>query len=144
MFSHDIINDERENFDIVLWFTLLDYIELKKFITRYEWMNGNFIFTWEGEKCTHTMCPSSPYISRALHGSKKKMKYVFVLYGDRHRTSNILFIDEGEYHLEDSVRDNNMYNYLKMPSCWKFYSSWERELSKNNVLCSIKLLGSSF
>ena len=73
------------------------------------------------------------------------MKDVFVQYGDRYRTSNILFINEGEYHPKDNVEDNRMYNYLKMPSCNKFDGSQERELSIKTMLCALlKLLGWSF
>ena len=68
-------------------------------MTGFEWYkNGNFTFTWGPEKYTHTMYPSSPYIHGVLHESKKPMKDVFVKYGDRYRTLDILFIDEGEYH----------------------------------------------
>lgn len=92
----------------------------------FEWLNNwNFIFTWGREQCTHTMYPSYPYIGGLLHRYKKPMKDVFVQYGDRYRASNILFIDEGEYHLENNVEDNSMYNFLKMWSCWKFDGSHE-------------------
>lgn len=104
----------------------------------FEWLkNGNFIFTWGWEQCTHTMYHSSPYISGVLHGYKKSMKDVFVQYADRYKTSYILFKDEGEYHLEDNAEDNSMYNYLKMSSCWKFDSSHERELSIKTLLCAL-------
>jgi hypothetical protein len=50
------------------------------------------------------------YIGGVLHIYKKLLKYVFIQYGDRYKKSNILFINEGQYH----SKDNSEENYLKL------------------------------
>ena len=107
-------------------------------MNEFKWLkNGNFIFTWGCEKCIHIIYLSRPYTGGVLHGYKKPLKYVFMQYEDRCRISNILFIDEGEYHLKYNSKDNSMYNFLKNPSCWKFDGSHENELSIKTMLCAL-------
>ena len=141
-FSPDIINAARKHFDIALWFSSLDHMEIKKFIARFEWLkNEDFVFIWGREKCIcHTMYSSSMYAYNIgevqLHNIiiyKKSLKDVFIQYGDIYQKSEILFIDEGKYHLEDNSKDN----CLKIPSSWTFDGSQEREIHLKTMLCSV-------
>ena len=86
LFTPNIINVAREHFDISLWFCSLGCMEIKKFISRFEWLkNENFTFIWVWEQCKHSMYSSSMYIyiiGEVLHRYKKLLKDVFVQYGD--------------------------------------------------------------
>ena len=60
MFSPDIINAAREHFDIALWFSLLNNMEIKKFLDRFEWLkNEDFVFIWGREQRKHGMIYNS-------------------------------------------------------------------------------------
>jgi hypothetical protein len=61
------------------------------------------------------------------------LKDVFIQYGDIYEKSNILFIDEGQYH----SKVNNEENYLKMTSSWTFDGSYERDKNIKTMFCSL-------
>ena len=75
----------------------------------------------------------SPYSGGLLHRYNKLLKDVFLKYGDRYSISNILFIKEGQYRLEDNSKDI----FIKMSLCWAFVGSHEGELSMKTMLCSL-------
>jgi hypothetical protein len=136
MFSTDIINIVRENFDIALWFCFLDCKKTKYFIGEFEWLKDEiFIFMWSREQCVHTSYfpLMHAYICGVLQFYKKMLKDVFMKYLDRYETSNISFIDEGRY---DS-QDNSEENCLKMPLGCTFDGSSKRDININKVLCSL-------
>ena len=58
---------------------------------------------------------------------------VLIQYGHRYESSNILFINEGQYN----SKDNNDDNYLKIPSSWTFDGSYERDINIETMLCSL-------
>jgi hypothetical protein len=105
-------------------------------MSEFEWLKDEkLLFIWVIQQCIHTFYhfPMYAYISGVLHIYKKQLKDVFIQYGDRYEKSNILFIDEGQYHLED----NNKENCLKMPSSWTFDGSDERDRNIKTMLCSL-------
>jgi hypothetical protein len=67
-----------------------------------------------------------------LHIYKKLLEDVFIQYEHRYKKSNILFIDEGQYH----SKDNNNDNCFKFPSSWTFDGSYERDRNIKIILCS--------
>lgn len=58
---------------------------------------------------------------------------MFIKYVDRYQASNILFMTEGQYHLEDT----NEVNCLKMPSIWEFHDSYETDNTINTMFYSL-------
>jgi len=58
--------------------------------------------------------------------------YLFSMEVDTKRT-NILFIYEVQSQFEDYTEEN----CLKLPSSWKFYGSYERDINMKTILCLV-------
>ena len=104
MFIPNIINDGRECFDITLWFSSLDNMEIKKFLDSFEWLkNEKFVFIWGKEQHKHNMVynssiPTYYNVGEVLHIYKNLLKDVVIQYGDIYKKLDVLFIDEAQYH----------------------------------------------
>ena len=46
MFNPDIINARREQFNIALWFSSLDSMEIKKILDTFEWLKNEDLYFW--------------------------------------------------------------------------------------------------
>ena len=135
-FTHNIVDIAQEHFGIAMWFTFLNFIEIRKLNNEFNWFRDeNFIFIWGLQQCIHTKYFSNTYdcIGGVQHVYKKMFNGVLIKYREIYETSNILSINEGQYH----ARDNNEENCLIVPLIWRFDGLFKKDKKVKNILCSL-------